>query len=1035
MNTSLRLLCALLVVTCVSVPVAAQSVFHFPRVSVSEGGGVGGGDGRSSHVTVTNPSESTAEVEFELIGLDGSQVGAPANPVRYRVDPDSILSMGIDTVFATSGAAGWIRVSSNQSGLAARLQTGDFATSLEEIAPGIPLADQLVVIPSGDPQALRVLRVVNPSDSLTAVNVTVFDNQGNVAESFAVALEAFSGSDFSLVSSGAGARISSSQAVVAQVEISTDDSLLLLNGQAASGLAAAFRVAPHVVIGNGFESTLVLSNPTGQSITVFPTLFSQTGVPFRVSQRQPRQSLTIPANGSVSIGSRQLTGLLFVPAVNGWIEIESPNVPLAGALIVSQGRNRTIYPLQMASKRGVYYQQSGEFDSQFAGLVVTNLSGIAADVEISTIDEDGYTLARSSVVVAAESKLTQIVGELFPGIDLNRGGSLTVRSSSPVYGLLTVGGTDDFLAAAEPEMLSSGFSSDPVLRPQITSIEPEQVRPGDSVRIRGQNLDVNTLFLGGVPVSARSLAPGITTLVVVVPEIEAGFVDFKIRTSDGLESEPYTILVLPSDQQSLREVRGRAFFQKIDLEMDGLDLSQPVMVPIREARVDVFSQLTGDVFSVAGTDRYGNFRALVPVGSEYALRALSQSSESGVAVADNTSGGALYFVSAGIEVETAPVLLALDADRTSGAFNILEVIRQGNAFLRAMDSDLPVPTMGIFWSSNNTATAGDADQGQIGGTFFNAETNTAFILGDRATDSDEFDDSVILHEYAHLLATRFSRDDSRGGPHVLGDALDPRVAWSEGWANFFSALVRNSPIYRDSLGFGGEAVLEYNLEENVPIGDQPGYWSEFSVHSILWDLADSTPDTGDAIEIPLPVIWEAFLQLSDDTFVYVGSFLDRLTSLLPLEASGIGQITRMRSIDYVASALPSVPNPFPRLVGGTDTVTGDVDSLSRGRVNLAQSAHHYVFDVGGAAVSIRLDITGLGQGQNPNSNDLDLFLTDSRGRVLARSDRGLDGQSELISTFLPSGRYVIEIRSFYTQGETGALVFNSGSYSLQIRVP
>ena len=666
---------------------------------------------------------------------------------------------------------------------------------------------------------------------------------------------------------------------------------------------------------------------------------------------------------------------------------------------------------------------------------MTNPSGIPADVEISAIDADGYTLARSSFVVAAKSKMTGLVGELFPGIDLNQGGTLTLRSSSSTYGLLMVGPTDGFLAAAGAETLSAGFSGDPGLRPEITSIEPEQVRSGDTVRIRGQLLNVNTLLLGGLPVSARSLAPGIAILSVVVPDIEAGFVDFKIRTSDGLESEPYTILVLPSDQQSLREVRGRAFFQKIDLEADGLDLSQPVMVPIREARVDVFSQLTGAVFSVAGTDRYGNFRALVPVGSEYALRALSQSSESGVAVADNTSGGALYLVSAGIEVETAPVLLALDADRTSGAFNILEVIRQGNAFLRAMDSDLPVPTMGIFWSPNNTATAGDADQGQIGGTFFNAETNTAFILGDRATDSDEFDDSVILHEYAHLLATRFSRDDSRGGPHVLGDALDPRVAWSEGWANFFSALVRNSPIYRDSLGFGGEAVLEYNLEENVPIGDQPGYWSEFSVHSILWDLADSTPDTGDAIEIPLPVIWEAFLQLSDDTFVYVPSFLDRLTSLLPLEASGIEQITRMRSIDYVASALPSVSNPFPRLVGGTDTVTGDVDSLSRGRVNLAQSAHHYVFDVDGGAVSIRLDITGLGQGQNPNSNDLDLFLTDSGGRVLARSDRGLDGQSELISTFLPAGRYVIEIRSFYTQGETGALVFNSGSYSLQIRLP
>ena len=1030
MNTFPRLACALLVVPFLALQVQAQSVFHFPRVV--------GGIGSSSNLTITNPSAATAEVEFELFGLDGSPVPTPANPVRYRVAPGSGLSMGTDAVFATSGAAGWVRVSSDRSGLAARLQTGDFGFSLEEISPGIPLADQIVVIPAGHPFASSALRVVNPSGSFTAVNVTVFDRHGNVARTIPTVLEAYAGTDLSLgsIPSGSAARISSSQPVVAQVAVSTNDSLMLLNGQEASGVTAAFRVAPHAVIGNGFESTLVLSNPTGQSITVFATLFSQSGGPVDVSQSQPpRHPLTITANGSVSIGAGQLAGLGFVPAVNGWIEIESPNVALAGGLVVSRGRNRTIYPLQVASESDVFYPQSVEVDSHFAGLVVTNVSGVKADVEISAIDQDGYTLARSSIDVAAKSKLTLPAGELLPGIEGVQGGTLTLRSSASVYGLLMVGGTDGYLAATGGETLPFGFDRARVNRPEITSIEPEQVRPGDTVRIRGLNLNVNSLILGGRRVLARPLAPQIPVLAVDIPEMEAGFVDFKIRTSDGLESEPYTILVLPSDQQPLSDVRGRAFYQKIDLGADGLDFSRPVMVPIREARVDVFSQLTGEVFSVASTDRYGNFRALVPMGSEYALRALSQSTVSGLAVGDNTSGGALYLVSAGIEAESAPVLVALDADRTSGAFNILEVIRQGNALLQEMGSDLPLPNGGIFWSPNNTALSGDADQGQIGGTFFNAATNTAFILGDRASDSDEFDDSVILHEYAHLLASKFSSDDSRGGSHLLGDALDPRVAWSEGWANFFSAVVRDSPIYRDSRGFGGQSILEYDLEENVPIGDQPGYWSEFSVHSILWDLADSNPDTRDNSEIPFPVIWEAFLQLRDDSFVYIPSFLDRLVLLLPLEAPGIEQITRTRSIDFVAWALPSVSNAFPRLVPETGTVTGIVDSLSRGRANLAQSAHQFEFVVSGGAVSIRLDITGPGPDHDLNANDLDLFVMDLRGRVVARSDRGLNGQSELISTFLPAGRYVVEIRSFYTLGETGALVFNAGSYNLQMSLP
>ena len=279
-------------------------------------------------------------------------------------------------------------------------------------------------------------------------------------------------------------------------------------------------------------------------------------------------------------------------------------------------------------------------------------------------------------------------------------------------------------------------------------------------------------------------------------------------------------------------------------------------------------------------------------------------------------------------------------------------------------------------------------------------------------DSDEFDDGVILHENAHLLSERFSRDDSPGGEHVLGDILDPRVAWSEGWANFFSGLVRANPIYRDSFGLAGAAVQEHDLEENIPSGDQPGYWSEFSVHSVLWDLVDVREDGGDTTQLAFRTVWQAFRGLGEDTFVYLPSFLDRLTTLEPTFAFEVEQIARSRSIDYLALAEPSVSNPFPRRIVGTDTVTGEVDSLSRQRANLAQSAHLYSFNVEGGAVSVRLDVTGLGPARNPGANDLDLLLMDRAGRVLAVSDRGLNGQSELISTFLPAGRYVIEIRSF-----------------------
>ena len=77
-----------------------------------------------------------------------------------------------------------------------------------------------------------------------------------------------------------------------------------------------------------------------------------------------------------------------------------------------------------------------------------------------------------------------------------------------------------------------------------------------------------------------------------------------------------------------------------------------------------------------------------------------------------------------------------------------------------------------------------------------------YILGDFTAlggDTDEFDQSVIAHEFGHYVEDRFGRSDSIGGDHG-GSAtlLDLRVAFGEGWGNAFSGMVLGDPIYRDS---------------------------------------------------------------------------------------------------------------------------------------------------------------------------------------------------------------------------------------------
>ena len=83
-----------------------------------------------------------------------------------------------------------------------------------------------------------------------------------------------------------------------------------------------------------------------------------------------------------------------------------------------------------------------------------------------------------------------------------------------------------------------------------------------------------------------------------------------------------------------------------------------------------------------------------------------------------------------------------------------------------------------------------------------------------------------------------------------------RVAFSEGYANAFSAMVLGDPVYRDS--FGQAQGDDFNFSVDSTPADAPGWYSEASVQRIAWDLFDDENDGADAVSLGFGPIFDVF---------------------------------------------------------------------------------------------------------------------------------------------------------------------------------
>ena len=300
----------------------------------------------------------------------------------------------------------------------------------------------------------------------------------------------------------------------------------------------------------------------------------------------------------------------------------------------------------------------------------------------------------------------------------------------------------------------------------------------------------------------------------------------------------------------------------------GLDYSGKQARPIRRAAIRAVNS-SGAVLIEGKTDDSGNFSMNVPGGcgaanilviarsksTAYAADGIGQDQCSGanwdIRIVDNTNSKAYYAAQTARAYSSSTAQISVHAaiqyssnayiDRTAAPFAILDTMISEMELICQANPSQYFPLLYVNWSPSNVTISGRVDRGQIGTSYFTTDasgTSNIYILGEENVDTDEYDDHVIAHEYGHYLEFALFRADSIGGNHVSGDMLDPRVAFSEGYATAVAAMTFNDPIYVDTNNTGQKRGFSID-PSSPPFGNDRGLYSESSVQHFLWTLFEN----------------------------------------------------------------------------------------------------------------------------------------------------------------------------------------------------
>lgn len=474
---------------------------------------------------------------------------------------------------------------------------------------------------------------------------------------------------------------------------------------------------------------------------------------------------------------------------------------------------------------------------------------------------------------------------------------------------------------------------------------------------------------------------------------------------------------------------------------------------------------SGAVSASTHADEQGYFAAVAPAaGSAVRVRAVSAvqvppSPVENVRVSTDPSTGTLYGVEsqpflppAGGAVQVSFVVPAEEPLRPSGAYHIARLTALCARFVHEHTGEV-LPPVDVYWYSGNAAA-------QMTSYFVVADGSPAIhLLGGVAdyvdrSDTDEYDEGVVAHEFGHFVQHALSTDASPGGPHG-GEMIVPNLAFSEGFADWFSCAALGRTAYRDTLGHGAYGSMRMAFEPEhvwwqVPVVSGEG--SEASVMEVLWDLSDGGADLpdadGDGLVLgpgPLLEALRGFDPLRD--FVSIQTFFREITGQGHVSNEALSSLLRRPEEQNMAHPSPA-GRVFPQPLEGeardfVDAVNpyrpAEPDwrfwlAAARGNpanpVNGYNARRYFSFSVDRSrTVRLRLEIEGSGR----EPENLDLYLLDAGHGELA-SSAGDGPVEEIAHTCHPGRTYVAEVRAFRQYGY-GVVRASKAAFRLRMEEP